>query len=213
MQKPDKVLRSRPIGEVQLAVEKLRRVVLFHPNVISEELTPKMCVCRKGEQRRGRGSNVLTQCDECFEWFHNDCAGLPDDVGAAGEVWRCEFCLDTPDRAGYQRWRTGRKKPKRRHFRDTPKMQGVESGGEPLPLFTAPRSWDGKVEETQERSRRLAIKKRKLLDAAEVLIDQQGHHLVDAEGMAGLEARPVEDGLIDEMVNAGLLDCESSDDE
>lgn len=33
-----------------------------------------------------------------------------------------------------------------------------------------------------------------------------GHHLVDAEGMAGLELRPVDEGIIDEMVGAGIVD-------
>ena len=35
---------------------------------------------------------------------------------------------------------------------------------------------------------------------------QEGHHLTDAEGMAGLEVRAVDDGFIDEMVGAGIID-------
>lgn len=213
MPKPDKVLRSRPISEVAPALEKLKRVVLFHKDPVSELMEPKMCICRKGERRRGRKTKSMTQCDGCFEWYHNDCAGLADDFDAHGQEWKCEFCLDTADRYGYQRWKNNRQKPKKRHIRDSPKMQGAQSGGEPPRQYTAPRSWDGKVVETQERSRRMAVKKRKLQEAAEVLVDQRGHHLVDAEGLAGLEARPVEDGLIDEMVEAGLIDCDSGDED
>ena len=61
-------------------------------------------------------------------------------------------------------------------------------------------------------SRRLAIKKRKLQEAVEELVDQKGHHLVDAEGMAGLELRAVDDGLVDEMVGAGMVHPDDMDD-
>jgi hypothetical protein len=45
----------------------------------------------------------------------------------------------------------------------------------------------------------------------EQLVAEGGHHLVDAEGMAGLELRPVDDGVIDEMVGAGIVDEEGFD--
>jgi len=54
-------------------------------------------------------------------------------------------------------------------------------------------------------------KKRKLTEAVEQLVAEGGHHLVDAEGMAGLELRPVDDGVIDEMVGAGIVDDEDFD--
>ena len=60
--------------------------------------------------------------------------------------------------------------------------------------------------EVKESSRRAAIKKRKLRDAVEQLIDEGGHHVVDAEGMAGLELRQADDGLVDEFVGAGAVD-------
>ncbi len=37
--------------------------------------------------------------------------------------------------------------------------------------------------------------------------------MVDAEGMAGLELRAVDDGLIDEMVGAGVIDPDNVSDE
>ena len=58
----------------------------------------------------------------------------------------------------------------------------------------------------KELARRAAIKKRKLTEAAEQLVVQDGHHLIDAEGMGGLEARAVDQGLVDELLDAGLLD-------
>ena len=45
-----------------------------------------------------------------------------------------------------------------------------------------------------------------MTEAVEKLIDEGGHHLVDAEGMAGLELRPVNDGMIDEVLQAGLVE-------
>ena len=45
----------------------------------------------------------------------------------------------------------------------------------------------------------------------EQLLAEGGHHLADAEGMAGLELRPVDDGVIDEMVGAGLVDEDKFD--
>ena len=45
MQKPDKGLRKRPLQEVPAALEKLKRVILFHPDVIVQEKTAKYCVC------------------------------------------------------------------------------------------------------------------------------------------------------------------------
>jgi hypothetical protein len=72
--------------------------------------------------------------------------------------------------------------------------------------YSASPSWDGKVEQVKELARRAAIKKRKLTEAVEKLVDEGGHHLVDAEGMAGLELRPVNDGMIDEVLQAGLVE-------
>jgi hypothetical protein len=53
MPKPDKVLRFRPLKEVEHVVSKLKRVLLFHPKPIVEELPAKYCVCGKGERKRG----------------------------------------------------------------------------------------------------------------------------------------------------------------
>ena len=75
--------------------------------------------------------------------------------------------------------------------------------------YSAPVSWQGKVEEVQEFARRAAVKKRKLMDSAQELVDGGGHHVVDAEGMAGLELRPVDDGLVDELLGAGMIDLSS----
>ena len=97
MPKPDKVLRFRPLKEVERAVSKLKRVLLFHPKPIVEELPAQYCVCKKGERKKGKGSTEMIQCDGCWDWFHFDCVGLKDDVDVGGDEWKCEWCLDPID--------------------------------------------------------------------------------------------------------------------
>jgi hypothetical protein len=206
MAKPDKVLRFRPLKEVPEAVAKLKRVVLIHSKPIVEELKAKFCICGKGERKRGDKSKVMIQCEECWEWYHSDCVGVADAAAVQNNDWKCEWCKSVVDKEGYQRWKSGRKKAKKRHRKDIPKLSGAILGGDPEVRYSAPPSWDGKVEQVKELARRAAIKKRKLTEAVEKLVDEGGHHLVDAEGMAGLELRPVNDGMIDEMLQAGLVE-------
>jgi hypothetical protein len=206
MGKPDKVLRVRPLREVKAALEKLEGVVLVHPDPIVVELPSKYCICKKGERQRSKKSKKMIQCDQCWEWFHFDCVGLRDDVDVKDLVWKCEWCKDTPDNQGKQRWRTGRKKAKLRHYKDTPRHKGGQKGGDPPKSYSAPQDWDGKVDEIKEIARRAAIKKKKLTDAVEKLVEEGGHHLVDAVGMAGLDVRAVDEAMIDEMLGAGLVE-------
>jgi hypothetical protein len=205
MAKPDKVLRFRPLKEVPEAVAKLKRVVLIHPKPIVEELKAKFCICGQGERKMGKKSKDMIQCDECWEWYHSDCVGVADVAAVQNDDWKCEWCKSVVDKEGYQRWKSGRKKAKKRHRKDVPKLNGAVLGGDPSVRYSAPPSWDGKVEQVKELARRAAIKKRKLTEAVEQLVDEGGHHLVDAEGMAGLELRPVNEGMIDEMLEAGRL--------
>ena len=121
MPEPDKVLRSRPLVEVQAANAKLKKVVLFHPKPIVVQESAKMCVCRKPVRKGGKKTAAMTQCHECFEWFYNDCAGITDDRDLRGDKWKCEWCLDEVDREGFQRWRKDRKKTK-----ETPRPRRAE---------------------------------------------------------------------------------------
>ena len=212
MPKPDRVLRFRPLREVGAALSKLKRVVLFHPKPIVEELPPQYCICRKGEHIGGKRSRAMVQCEECWDWFHFDCVGIKGEGDIKDAAWRCEWCRDGIDKEGYQRWRTGRKKPKRRHHRDMPRHHGAVLGRGAPPRHSAPPTWEGKVAEVKELARRSAVKKRKLTEAVEQLVVEGGHHLVDAEGMAGLELRAVDEGLVDEMVGAGMVDLDEFDD-
>ncbi len=211
MPKPDKVLRFRPLKEVDGALSKLKRVLLLHPKPIVEELPAQYCICKKGERKKGKGSTEMIQCEGCWDWFHFDCVGIKGGADVVGVDWTCEWCRDPIDKQGYQRWRTGREKPKRRHQRDVPRLKGAVLGQDAPPRYSAAPTWEGKVAEVQELARRAAVKKRKLTEAVEQLVAEGGHHLVDAEGMAGLELRPVDEGVIDEMVGAGIVNEEEYD--
>jgi PHD-finger len=206
MGKPDKVLRVRPLREVQTALEKLKRVVLVHPEPIVVEVPSKYCVCKKGERKRTDKTKLMIQCDECWDWFHFDCVQLKDDADVKNLAWKCEWCLDTIDEKGYQRWTSNRKLAKKRHYKDTPRRNGGVKGGNPPQSYSAPPDWDGKVAEIKEIARRAAIKKKKLTDAVEKLVEEGGHHLVDAVGMAGLDVRAVDEAMIDEMLGEGLVE-------
>ncbi len=90
-----------------------------------------------------------------------------------------------------------------------PRLSGAVLGGNPPQRYSAPPSWEGKVAQVEELARRAAVKKRKLTEAVEQLVAEGGHHLVDAEGMAGLELRLMEslwttDDLAMVRVNASL---------
>ena len=200
MQKPDKVLRFRPLKEVKTALAKLQRVVLFHPKPIVEKLKPKYCHCKKGERKKGAKSKKMVQCVNCWDWFHFDCVGLAEDADVTDVPWECGWCAGKVDKPGKQRWTfPGRKKAKLRHWKDVPRLNGGVQGGEPPQRYSAPRSWEGKVAEVQELARRAMVKKKKLTEAVEKLVEEGGHHLVDAEGMVGLESRPVTEAMIDEV--------------
>ena len=49
------------------------------------------CVCRSGIVPASGDGGYMVQCDECKEWFHPGCVGLPLEDPPEGE-WRCEAC-------------------------------------------------------------------------------------------------------------------------
>jgi len=213
MPKPDKALRTRPLVEVKPAVEKLKRVVLFHPEEISLELAAKMCVCGQDERTSGGKTKKMIQCDECWEWYHYDCVSLDDDYDPEEAQWKCEWCTNGADDKGKQRWKSHRKKAKLRDIKDLPRHNGAVQGGDHPVRYSAPPSWEAKVAEVKDLSQRMAVKKRKLKVAVQALIDGAGHHLTDAEGAHGTEARPPDDSLIDEMIEAQLLNPDALEDD
>lgn len=211
--KPDKLLRTRPLSEVNAALARLNVVLHFHPDPVVVELPLIMCVCGKGERNRDGDELRMVQCDECYEWFHFDCVQLDDDCDVAALEWKCEWCTNGADHQGKQRWTTGRKKAKLRHVNDAPRARGAKADEEPPARYSAAPTWDGKVTEIKELARREAVKKRKLHEAAESLVGKGGHHLVDAEGLGGLELRAVDECLVDDFINAGIIDDEMQGDD
>ncbi len=135
MPKPDKMLRFRPLKELEKAVSKLKRVVLFHPEPLVKKLVAKYCICGKDERPEETG---MVQCEKCWEWFHYDCLGIKEGTDFSDVVWTCVWCKDAPDKQVYQRWKKGRKVAKRRHVRDFPKLHGAEYGQDQPSRYSAP---------------------------------------------------------------------------
>ena len=46
------------------------------------------CLCRKPYRKNEKMAN----CDKCGEWFHQDCADIPDDVFKRESHWECNEC-------------------------------------------------------------------------------------------------------------------------
>ena len=51
------------------------------------------------------------------------------------------------------------------------------------------------------------------MKSVQEVVAGRGHHEADAEGMVGLELRPVDDGLVDEGIGAGMIDLSGDNDE
>ena len=92
MPKPDKMLRVRPLKELEAAVSKLKRVVLFHPDPIAELQPAQYCICRKNEKKGGTVVLSMIQCEKCWEWFHFVCVGIEDGADTAAMVYTCGWC-------------------------------------------------------------------------------------------------------------------------
>lgn len=213
MPKPDFALRTRPLQEVEDAIKQLRNVILFHPDKISLPLPSVYCVCGKGEQMEGENPKDMIQCVKCCEWFHIECIAEEDVPDDENDTFNCEWCRRDPDEKGFQRWYSGRKVPKLRHLNDRPISRGVKEGEDLPQRYSSPPDWEGKVKEIKEISRRNTIKKRKLEEAAQSIVDAGGHHTVDTQGMSGLSARPVTDELVDELIQMGEVDPEQMSDD
>jgi hypothetical protein len=90
-----------------------------------------------------------------------DCVRLAEHADVQNVEWKCGWYVQQPDKEGKHRWVVpGQTKGKLRHYKDVPKRNGGVLGGDPPQQYSAPRSWEGKVEEVQELARRAAIKKK-----------------------------------------------------
>ncbi len=122
-----------------------------------EELPAQYCICKKGERKKGKGSTEMIQCEGCWDWFHFDCVDIKDGAHVGGEEWSCEWCLDPIDKQGYQRWRSNRDRPKRRHQRDMSRLNGAVLDQDKPLRYSAPPTWDGKVAEARCEKNRFSI--------------------------------------------------------
>ena len=51
-------------------------------------MIPVYCECRQPEKEN------MVQCDQCQEWFHDECVTVPDNVRNGDNIsWLCKACI------------------------------------------------------------------------------------------------------------------------
>jgi len=194
------------LQQVVEVAAKLTGQVVFHPLTIVRDEKRLLCFCKK------KSSSNMGFCDGCNQWYHFACLGLTvKDLERAAD-WRCGYCRAKPDNDGMCEWKmTIPKGPgkrakvaPKRHFRDTPAARGA--GPETVEMVqVGPVTWDDTVAEAKKggktiNGKMLAFKKR-----AEKLVQEGGHHIVDEMGAAGLQARSVDQVLVNDLIQENLL--------
>jgi hypothetical protein len=110
---------------------------------------------RRAEKREEiKKSKDMIQCDECWEWYHSDCAGVADIAAVENSDWKCEWCLGGVDKEDFFVHSSIFESPKKRHRNDVPKLNGAVLGGDSAVRYSVPPSWEGKVEQVKEMARR-----------------------------------------------------------
>ena len=211
MKKPDKMLRHHGLKELEVHVKTLQRVLLFHPEDLVQELPPKYCICNKEKPAKMSENCFDVQCGKCYEWFHSDCVPFPKKFDKERDEFTCDWCARDPDAKGFQRWTYKRKLPKKRHLNDRPIAKGAKAGGEVPVRYTCPPLWADIKVMVREQARRIAVEKNKLKEQAQEIIEGGGHHLVDTQGMEGLEPADNDDALVDQLLEDGIMELEDED--
>jgi len=215
MQKPDKYLRKHPLDIVVPASKELQKVLLFDPDPLWPDWKRTYCICEKFSN-----SNMLG-CEGCNEWYHGGCLvikGKAFKAAIADNNWRCGYCLSDTDEDGKRSWimamseaqHLKRKVEFKRADDDTPRARGVAMNAaesEPVPV----PPWDDIDAMVGEAAKKIRAEEKKRKGKAKRAIARGGHHVVDARGNGGVELRPVNGALIDEMAENG--DLSDGDDE
>lgn len=204
--RPDAVLRKHPLQKVMGVAESLTAQVLFHPHSIYHKEKRRRCFC--GIKSEGK----MGLCDSCNQWYHYGCLGMTFDDLEADKNWKCGYCRGKPDSDGICEWKMtipqGKRKRKKvapsRHFRDTPLARGVGPDEDDL-LDVGPHTWDDTVAAAQSGGKRINAKMLAYKKRAEKLVEEGGHHIVDEMGAAGLQARDVDQVLVNDLLQEQLL--------
>lgn len=211
-QKADLILRQYPLTKCMEAIPKLTSYVLLHPEPIVHQAKRKFCFCKTTTKKANVG------CDECFEWYHEDCIGQSVADIKQMDNWKCGYCLEPPPGDGNCEWKIpipqgGRRRQKKappRNINETPMALGRDYGcGEMEEV--GPKSWSDIVKYTEEQGKAINIKLAKFRAQAAKLVKDAGHHIGDTVSGGGLEVRGVDDLLVDDFLGLGIMDDDDVD--
>ena len=188
--------------------------ILFHKEQLRHEIDRRRCFCK------AKSNGKMTLCDHCNEWYHHVCLGITEDEARDLHDWRCGYCLDTAPVNGLCEWKSrigqeGRKRPRvapKRHISDTPRAHGVLPFGMEQ-VVVGPSSWGEIVALAKEEGKKINLAEKRRLANVAKLVKEGGHHVVDAVGAEGVEARAADSTLADELLHLGLLDGEEGGEE
>lgn len=206
MKKPDVELRKHPLTEVAKVSAELTRRILFHPEPFRVEVARQRCICRSKAEKN------MVLCESCDEWFHFHCVDMTVEQAEKAIHWRCGYCTGRPDSDGKQTWNLDRKQAGKRArpavrdrlVSDTPKARGVNPFKNEM-IETGPGSWQEIVQMAQEGGAKINQAEQRRAQKAATLVEEGGHHVVDAVTAGGLAGRGVDGALIDELYHLDLL--------
>jgi hypothetical protein len=187
--------------------KRISKVLLFSPDKIRREIPRQRCFCNT------KSTNQMVLCEACTEWYHLGCVGMSQEDALAADNWHCGYCRSAPDADGNRDWtlpiaQGKRKKPKvapTRNDNATPKARGVQPFNDEF-VFDGPSSWDECVELVHAGARKINLAEAKNKKKALQLVNEGGHHVVDEVSLGGVRAREVDSALVDDLIDAGLLE-------
>lgn len=215
LRKPDVELRKVALQKVLEQTKHVTDQILFHPETIYHREKRRRCFCKVKAEKE------MVFCGGCSQWYHLGCVGLSEEQARAAVGWRCGYCISVPKGDGMCSWKLaipqGDRKRKKvapdRHKDDTPKKRGVQEHQDDF-HFVGPKTWDDVKLSAREGGRQINLKMLAQKAKARKIVKEGGHHVVDEMSAAGLQAREVDDVLVDDLLGQGLLDEEDdSEDE
>jgi hypothetical protein len=188
-------------------VKELHTVLLFDLRPIMTETERRRCFCKN------KSTAQMIMCNSCDEWFHFECVGLNNhDIAQLGD-FECGWCEGEPDEDGNRLWKRAipqgnRKRARKapdRNDSDTPRALGIAVDGDEM-VAIGPRSWAQVRASAREEGKKINLLEMKRKAKAQRVVNGGGHHIVDEIVLGGMQARRVDQQLVDELDEQGLLD-------
>lgn len=155
----------------------------------------------------------MVLCESCDEWFHFACVDMSEEDAQMAKDWKCGYCAGGPPKDGKQSWVLARRQVSKRArpavrerlVSETPKARGIEPNGDDK-VEKGPVSWEEIMRMARDGAAKINQVEQRWAKKAAKLVEEGGHHLVDAMTAGGLAARGVDGALVDELLNLDLLD-------